>query len=41
MRSVIVKKQGYGIKPKFIDIVVGRDVKKDIKADEWISWEMI
>ena len=38
---LIIKRPGYGIKPKFIDIVVGRDVKKDIKEDEWITWEMI
>ena len=38
---LIIKRPGYGIKPKFIDIVVGRDVKKDIKEDEWITWEMV
>ena len=38
---LIIKRPGYGIKPKFIDIVVGREAKKDIKADEWITWEMI
>jgi N-acetylneuraminate synthase/N,N'-diacetyllegionaminate synthase len=38
---LIIKRPGYGIKPKFIDIVVGRDVKKDIKEDEWITWDMV
>ena len=38
---LVIKRPGYGIKPKFIDIVVGREAKKDIKEDEWISWEMI
>ena len=38
---LIIKRPGYGIKPKFIDIVVGRDAKKDIKEDEWITWEMV
>jgi N-acetylneuraminate synthase/N,N'-diacetyllegionaminate synthase len=38
---LIIKRPGYGIKPKFIDIVVGREAKKDIKEDEWITWEMV
>lgn len=37
----IVKKPGYGIKPKFIDVIVGREAKRDIKGDEWICWKMI
>ena len=38
---LIVKRPGYGIKPKFIDMVVGRETKKDINEDEWILWEMV
>jgi sialic acid synthase SpsE len=38
---LIIKRPGYGIKPKFIDIVVGRKVRKDIEKDQWITWEMI
>jgi len=38
---LIIKRPGYGIKPKFIDIIVGREAKKDIKEDEWITWEMV
>jgi len=38
---LVVKRPGYGIKPKFIDIVVGREANKDIKEDEWITWEII
>lgn len=38
---LIVKRPGYGIKPKFIDIVIGREAKEGINADEWITWEMI
>ena len=41
MRSFIVKRPGYGIKPKCIDIVIGREAKKDIKEDEWIIWKMV
>lgn len=38
---LIIKRPGYGIKPKFIDIVVGREAKKDIKEDKWITWENV
>jgi N-acetylneuraminate synthase/N,N'-diacetyllegionaminate synthase len=38
---LIIKRPGYGIKPKFIDVVIGREAKKDIEEDEWITWEMI
>jgi len=38
---LIIKRPGYGIKPKFIDIVVGREAKSDIKEDEWITWDMV
>lgn len=38
---LIVKRPGYGIKPKFIDIVVGKKAKKDISKDQWITWEDI
>jgi N-acetylneuraminate synthase/N,N'-diacetyllegionaminate synthase len=37
---LVIKRPGYGIKPKFIAIVIGRDAKKDIKEDEWITWNM-
>jgi N,N'-diacetyllegionaminate synthase len=36
-----VKRPGYGIKPKYLDLVIGRTIKKDIKADEWITWDVI
>jgi len=38
---LIIKRPGYGIKPKFIDIVIGREAKKDIKDDEWITWDAV
>ncbi len=38
---LIVKRPGYGIKPKFIDVVIGKEAEKDIKEDEWITWEMV
>lgn len=39
--DLIIKRPGYGIAPKFIDIVVGRTAKKDIDEDDIITWEMI
>ncbi|MCL1941031.1 MAG: N-acetylneuraminate synthase family protein [Synergistaceae bacterium] len=35
------KRPGYGIRPKLIDLVVGRKAKRKIAAEEWITWEMI
>ena len=37
----IIKRPEYGIKPKFIDMVVGREAKKDIKEDEWVTWDAV
>lgn len=36
-----VKRPGYGIRPKFLDLVVGRPVKRDIAADEVLTWELV
>ena len=36
-----VKRPGYGIKPKFLDALVGREAAIDIEDDEVITWEMI
>jgi len=38
---LIVKRPGYGIKPKFIDNVIGKIAKKVIKADDWLTWDLI
>lgn len=38
---LIVKRPGYGIKPKFIDKVIGKKAKIDIEYDQWIIWDMI
>jgi sialic acid synthase SpsE len=38
---LIVKRPGYGIPPKFLDLVVGRVARQDIEADDVITWEMI
>lgn len=36
-----VKRPGFGIKPKFIDALVGRRAAVDIDEDEIITWEMV
>lgn len=38
---LVVKRPGYGISPKFINIVVGRTARVSIEKDDWIIWEMI
>lgn len=38
---LIIKRPGYGIKPKFIDSVIGKTAKKDIKADDWLTWDLV
>jgi len=38
---LIIKRPGYGIKPKYLDDVIGRVAKQDIKTDDWITWKMI
>jgi sialic acid synthase SpsE len=36
-----IKRPGFGIKPKFIDAVVGRVARIDIEADDIVTWEMV
>lgn len=38
---LIIKRPGYGIKPKFLNIIIGRGAKRDIEKDDIITWEMI
>jgi N,N'-diacetyllegionaminate synthase len=35
------KRPGYGIKPKDIDLLVGRLARVDIEADDVVTWEML
>ncbi len=39
--DLIIKRPGYGIAPKFFNIIVGRIAKIDIDEDEIITWDMI
>jgi N,N'-diacetyllegionaminate synthase len=36
-----VKRPGYGIAPKHLDVVVGRTARVDIPFDEVVTWEMV
>lgn len=39
--DIIMKRPGYGIPPKFIDIILGRKAKKDIEEDDIITWDLV
>jgi len=36
-----LKRPGFGIKPKNIEMVIGRIAKVDIEEDDAVRWEMI
>jgi len=36
-----VKRPGWGIHPKFFDVVVGRTARVDMEEDDIITWEMV
>ncbi len=38
---IAIKRPGYGIRPKFLDLVVGRIAKADIEEDAVLTWEML
>jgi len=38
---LIIKRPGYGIQPKFLDIIIGREVRRNVKKDEAITWDIV
>jgi sialic acid synthase SpsE len=38
---IIIKRPGFGIRPKFVDLVVGRVARVDIEEDAVLTWEML
>lgn len=40
-RHLTVKRPGHGIKPKFIEAIVGRTARTDIDYDDIITWDMV
>jgi len=39
--DLALKRPEIGLSPKYLDIVIGRELKKDLKKDEPLSWEII
>ena len=39
--NVIIKRPGYGIEPKHLDIVIGRKAAVNINKDEVITWDKV
>ncbi len=40
-KNIAIKRPGDGIPPKYIDCVIGKKIKKDLKTDETIKWDSI
>lgn len=38
---LVVKRPGLGLPPHFREHVIGRPARRDIEADDWITWDMI
>jgi sialic acid synthase SpsE len=40
-QMITVKRPGFGIPPKFIDVVIGRTLRIDVEEDDILTWEMV
>ena len=38
---IIIKRPGFGIRPKFVDLIVGRVARVDIAEDAVLTWDML
>ena len=38
---LVIKRPGYGIAPKYMDLVLGRIARVDIEKDDIVTWEMV
>jgi N,N'-diacetyllegionaminate synthase len=38
---ITVKRPGFGIRPKYLELVVGRMLKVDVEEDEPLTWDMV
>ena len=36
-----VKRPGYGVRPKFLPMLLGKTARRSIEADQWITWDMM
>lgn len=39
--DLIIKRPGYGIPPKFLDIIIGKIAREDIDEDDIITWDLV
>lgn len=39
--KITIKRPGYGIKPKYIQHIIGKTANCDIESDSWITWNML
>ena len=39
--DIMPKRPGTGISPKYTDIVLGREVKRDLEEDTILTWDMV
>ena len=38
---ITTKRPGFGIAPKYLDMVVGRALKVEVEEDDILLWEMV
>jgi sialic acid synthase SpsE len=41
LSDLIIKRPGYGIPPKYLDVVIGKTAKEDIDEEDIITWDQI
>ncbi|MEG2347699.1 MAG: N-acetylneuraminate synthase family protein [Cetobacterium sp.] len=39
--DIMLKRPGTGIKPEYLEVIVGRKVKEDLKEDTVLTWEVV
>lgn len=39
--DIVLKRPGTGIQPKFLEIILGREIKEDLEEDTILTWEMV
>lgn len=38
---LVIKRPGFGIKPKYMNLIIGKRARRQIEKDEWITWKLI
>ena len=39
--DLTIKRPGFGIQPEHIQIIIGRQARRDIEADRVLTWDMV